>query len=172
MSTVRCSKNVFMNSQGTSQKMDSNHSQVPKDLIMDLSTIKRLFIERGIEEKLTHTISPANKLQWRPDWNKSTSQTINDSTHYVFVPLQPYMITAEGEKAGKTVNTSNYLIIKNDNEYYFGTYESAKKLVSGPKSAEDYDGNLKQFTGRFIMINFHSRKSISVDYENGVVKKK
>ena len=171
ISTVQCSKDMFIHRQRTSQRIDSNHRQVAKSQLMNLSNAKKLFVDRGIENKLTNTISQVSKLQWKADLSKPIHQNINDSTHYLFVPLKPYIITAEGEKAATAVNTSNYLIIKNDIEYYFGSYESSKKFISGHNVAEDNDAQLMRFTGRFVMINLESKHSISVQYENGVPKK-
>jgi len=171
ISTVQCSKDMFIHRQRTSQEINSNHRQVAKSQLMELSNAKKLFVDRGIEDKLTNTISQISKLQWKADWSKPIHQNINDSTHYLFVPLKPYIITAEGEKAATAVNTSNYLIIKNDIEYYFGSYESSKKIIFGHNVAKDNDAQLMRFTGRFVMINLESKHSISVQYENGVPKK-
>ena len=172
VSAVQCSKDVLTNSQNISPKMDRNQKRDSSVAIMDLTTIKKLFVDRGIDDKLTSTISQTSKLKWKADWNKPINQNINDSTQYILVPLTPYIITSEGEKAAIMVNTTNYLIIKNNDEYYFGSYESTKGLISGQKIVQDSVDHLKEFTGKFVMINLQSKQSISVDYEKGVLRKK
>lgn len=72
----------------------------------------------------------------------------------------------------KQLGFKTYLVVKNEREFYLGTYtpNDNKAFLANP-TEENGKINFPTFTGKLLLTNLDTGKSIFVNYENGSVSK-
>lgn len=124
-----------------------------------LSSIESMFIKNRIGDSINRDAEKTG-LIWTPDWDNPLLNIVNDSVTY---HMYPFIIQSkvEGEyKTAKEIGQKTYLIVKNEKEFYKGTYLPI---------AKNKDIILSTFTGSLRLENLENRQAFKIEYKHGKV---
>jgi len=109
-------------------------------------------------EKLTDTIGPDKVIHYLPDWELATKSVKNDSVTFTFVPLKGRINGIEKDII--TPNFTPFLLVKNDETYYFC------RFWSDTLTNEDRITNFL-YNGTLSMKEVTSRRAFYYQYSDG-----
>jgi len=133
------------------------------DYLKRLSAIKEKYYSFKFDQKLIANVN--QKYSWIPDWEHPRSQIVNDTVSYVFFPLVTYVTENNKPKKISELRSANYLMVKNEKEFYKAFYYQS----ISPASKETSELAIDNFTGNLLLTNFENGKSYLLDYVDGKV---
>lgn len=95
-----------------------------------------------------------------PKWDKARYSEVNDSTNHTIIPLSIISKKGDKELLGKSLYNESFLLVKNNNDFYFGNF------FPDENSKQSSDENFLQ-NGTLILIDVISRHQFTYIYKNG-----
>lgn len=150
---------LILNSCSDDNKYDFS-SLKNKQKSANIKEIKNWYNQLGIEKRMYDTLTSDLITTYIPKWDKARYSEVNDSTNHTIIPLSIISKKGDKELVGKSLNNESFLLVKNNNDFYFGNF------FPDENSKQSSDENFLQ-NGTLILIDVISRHQFTYIYKNG-----